>query len=62
MIRLADGRLAVTYGVRSEPLGIRERISSDEGVTWGDEFIIRGDGGGKTSATPAPSSAQTANA
>ncbi|MBX3180226.1 MAG: exo-alpha-sialidase [Candidatus Hydrogenedentes bacterium] len=52
MIRLADGRLAVTYGVRSEPLGIRGRISSDEGVTWGDEFIIRGDGGGRDLGYP----------
>lgn len=46
MIRLADGRLVVTYGVRQKPLGIRARMSSDEGKSWGDEFILRGDGGG----------------
>lgn len=52
MIRLADGRLAVTYGFRSEPYGIRGRISSDEGATWGEEFIIRGDGGGRDLGYP----------
>lgn len=46
MLRLADGRLAVTYGHRTAPYGIRARISADEGETWGGEFIIRGDGGG----------------
>ena len=46
MIRLADGRIALTYGWRTEPYGIRGRISADEGQTWGEEFMIRGDGGG----------------
>lgn len=46
MIRLADGRLAVTYGFRLPPYGIRCRVSDDEGITWGEEHIIRGDGGG----------------
>lgn len=46
MLRLADGRLAVTYGHRLPPYGIRGKISSDEGQTWGEEFIIRADGGG----------------
>lgn len=46
MIRLADRRIALTYGWRTKPYGIRGRISADEGRTWGEEFIIRGDGGG----------------
>ena len=45
MIRLADGRLALTYGSRNPPYGIRGRVSGDDGATWGDEFIIRGGGG-----------------
>jgi hypothetical protein len=45
MIRLKDDRLALTYGYRLEPYGIRARFSSDEGRTWGDEFILRQDGG-----------------
>lgn len=45
MIRLRDGRLAITYGYRAEPFGIRARISGDEGATWGKEIILRDDGG-----------------
>ena len=43
MIRLRDGRLAVTYGVRSAPFGIRARLSSDEGRTWSEEIVLRDD-------------------
>lgn len=44
LLKLRDGRLAVIYGYRSEPCGIRARFSSDEGKTWGEEFKIRPDG------------------
>jgi hypothetical protein len=43
LIRLADGRLCLTYGYRSPPFGIRARLSSDEGRTWGTEIILRAD-------------------
>ena len=43
MIRLKDGRLALTYGYRAAPFGIRARLSSDQGKTWGDEIILRKD-------------------
>jgi hypothetical protein len=43
MVRLSDGRLVVTYAYRSEPYGIRARISRDEGRTWGDEIPLRSD-------------------
>lgn len=46
MIRLQDGRIALTYGWRTAPYGVRARISDDEGQSWGEEFILRGDGGG----------------
>ncbi len=46
MIRLQDGRIALTYGFRQSPYGIRARISEDDGKTWGEEIILRGDGGG----------------
>jgi hypothetical protein len=42
---LRDGRLAITYGYRSAPFGIRARLSSDEGKTWSDEIPLRTDGG-----------------
>lgn len=45
MIQLADGRLAITYGYRLRPYGIRARLSSDNGQTWGDEIVLRDDGG-----------------
>ena len=45
MIKLRDGRLAVTYGFRAEPYGIRARLSSDNGETWSPEIILRQDGG-----------------
>ncbi len=41
LFRLRDGRLALTYGVRSEPYRICARFSSDDGRTWGDEFVLR---------------------
>ena len=41
LVRLRDGRLAITYGFRSEPYGIRARISSDEGKTWSAEIPLR---------------------
>jgi hypothetical protein len=44
MIRLRDGRLCLTYGYRSEPYGIRARLSTDEGKTWGKEIMLRSDG------------------
>lgn len=44
LVRLADGRLCITYGYRQEPFGIRARISEDGGHTWGEAIILRDDG------------------
>jgi hypothetical protein len=46
MVRLTDGRLVLTYGYRLEPYGIRARISANNGLKWGEEFVLRSDGGG----------------
>jgi hypothetical protein len=43
LILLRDGRLAITYGTRTAPFGIRARLSKDQGRTWSDEIILRGD-------------------
>ena len=45
MVRLKDGRIAITYGHRAEPYNIRARLSGDNGKTWGQEIVLR-DGGG----------------
>jgi hypothetical protein len=44
MIKLADGHLALTYGGRDEPYGIRARLSNDKGKTWTPDIILRNDG------------------
>ena len=43
LVRLRDGRLAVTSGYRAEPYSIRARISRDGGKTWDAERILRAD-------------------
>lgn len=45
LLRLKDGRLAIIYGYRSPPFGIRARLSKDEGQSWSPEIILRNDGG-----------------
>ena len=52
MIRLADGRLCLTYGYRAEPFGIRARLSGDGGKSWGQEIVLRDDGGGRDLGYP----------
>jgi hypothetical protein len=44
MVRLDDGRIALTYGYRSKPHSIRAKISRSNGRTWGDEIMLRQDG------------------
>lgn len=43
LLRLADGRLLMTYGHRRAPLGNQARLSADEGKTWSDAIVISGD-------------------
>jgi hypothetical protein len=43
MVRLNDGRICVTYGYRGIPYGIRAKLSTDEGKTWGAEIFLRQD-------------------
>lgn len=45
LIKLYDGRLCLSYGVRTEPARMCIRFSSDMGLTWGDEIIVRGGDG-----------------
>jgi BNR repeat-like domain len=52
MLKLKDGRVCITYGVRAEPFGMRARLSRDGGRTWGDEITLRGNGGGRDLGYP----------
>jgi Neuraminidase (sialidase) len=45
LLRLRDGRILLTYGIRHGDRGIGARISEDEGKTWGEPFIIIAYGG-----------------
>ncbi len=45
LIRLADGRLCLTYGVRTPPFGMRAKISEDGGTTWGPEVVLTDNAG-----------------
>ena len=45
LTQLVDGRICLTYGYRDAPFGMRAKLSADDGATWGDEIILRSDGG-----------------
>jgi len=45
LVQMPDGRLVMVYGYRLMPSGIRARVSTDQGRTWGPELIVRDDGG-----------------
>ena len=43
LLLLADGRLALIYGHRAKPYGIRAVLSGDDGRTWGAPITLRDD-------------------
>jgi hypothetical protein len=52
LIRLAAGRLCLTYGIRARPFGIFARLSRDGGMSWQDQIVVRDDGGGRDLGYP----------
>jgi hypothetical protein len=44
-VLMDDDRIVMVYGYRTANYGIRAAVSEDGGATWGDELIIRDDGG-----------------
>lgn len=46
LLSLRDGRLAMIYGYRNPPYGIRAKLSDDGGITWSQEIVLRADAGG----------------
>ena len=41
MVRIADGKICITYANRDKPHTIRVVFSSDDGKTWGPEYVLR---------------------
>ncbi|MHC4805179.1 MAG: exo-alpha-sialidase [Planctomycetota bacterium] len=41
VIKLNDGRLALTYGFRGRPTALCAKLSSDNGRSWGEPIILR---------------------
>ena len=52
IIKLQDGRLCMTYGHRKAPYEMRAILSSDNGKTWSEPFVIEGEGGGRDMGYP----------
>lgn len=52
LVKLAGGRLCLTYGKRAKPFGILARLSRDAGTNWGEAIILRADGGGRDLGYP----------
>ncbi len=46
LLRMADGRLLMTYGHRRPPFGNQARVSADEGASWSEPLAISVDGAG----------------
>jgi hypothetical protein len=47
LIKLADGRLCLTYGNRAEPYSICAKLSNDNGISWSAPIVLRNDGDGR---------------
>lgn len=45
LLRLRDGRLCVTYGVREAPYQICGKLSNDDGATWSKPIVLQHGGG-----------------
>jgi hypothetical protein len=52
LLRLADGQLCLTYGIRAKPYGMFARLSSNAGASWGEPIVLRDDGGGRDLGYP----------
>jgi BNR repeat-like domain len=52
LLKLADGRVCLTYGNRAKPFGIFACLSSDGGKTWSEPIALRQDGGGRDLGYP----------
>lgn len=52
LIKLTDGRLCLTYGVRAAPFRMCAKLSADGGKTWQPEIVLRSDGAARDMGYP----------
>lgn len=52
LIKLADGRLCLTYARRAKPFGMYALLSGDGGQSWSKPITLREDGGGRDIGYP----------
>lgn len=52
LVRLQDGRVCLTYGVRKPPYRMEARLSSDGGNSWSEPFVLRSDGASRDIGYP----------
>lgn len=52
LLRLRDGRLCLTYGVRKPPFRIEARLSRDGGNSWSEPLVLRTDGASRDLGYP----------
>ncbi|MCA9040631.1 MAG: exo-alpha-sialidase [Planctomycetaceae bacterium] len=52
LIKLQDGRLCLTYGVRKDPFEMQAKLSSDNGKTWSEPIVLHANGGGRDMGYP----------
>ena len=47
LLKLRDGKLCLSYGVRAAPYRIAAKLSDDQGKSWSHEIVLRNDGAGR---------------
>jgi hypothetical protein len=52
LVRLRDGRVCLTYGVRKPPYRMEARLSSDGGNSWSEPFVLRSHGASRDLGYP----------
>lgn len=52
LTKLKDGRLCMAYGLRDAPFEMRAILSSNDGKTWSEPFVVEADGGGRDIGYP----------
>jgi hypothetical protein len=52
LVRLRDGRVCLTYGVRKPPYRMEARLSSDGGNSWSGPFVLRTNGASRDLGYP----------